>query len=95
LSQDLPAPKVVADELNDVVDPAGVQLLQTAAGRPVVLASPALEHAREHHILGQGVLEAVHQLRVFRGWEDEIEAVELAEAPRHFLRGDLEDAREE
>ena len=61
----------------------------------MVLASPALQHARVHHVLGQGVLEAVHQLRLFRGWEDEIEAVELPQAPGHLIRTDLEDAREE
>ena len=93
LVPDLSAPEVVGDELDDVVEPPGVQVLEATGGRRVMLASPALQHARVHHVLGQRVLEAVHQLGFLRAREDEVEAVELVETPGHPIRGNLEDAR--
>ena len=91
----LPAAEVVGDQLDDVADPPGVQLLEAVTGRRVVLTSPALQHARVHHVLGERVLEAVHQLGFLRAREDEVEGMQLPEVPGHLLRDDLEDARDQ
>ena len=68
-------------------------LVSAVTGRRVIRSPPALQHSRVHHVLGQRVLEAVHQLGFLRAREDEVEAVELVETPGHPIRGNLEDAR--
>ena len=91
----LPAPKVVGHELDDLVSMPGVHLLEAEPGRRVVLTSPALQHARVHDVLGQRVLEAVHQLGVLRTREDEVEGMQVPQVPGHLLGDDLEDARDQ
>ena len=88
-------PEVVREKLHHVIDPPGVELLEAAPGGRVVLASAALQHARIHHVLGQRVLEAVHQLGFLCARKDEVEAMELPEMPGDSIRDDLEDAREQ
>ena len=91
----LPAPKVVGDELDDLVSLPGVQLLETEPGRRVVSTSPALQHALIHDVLGQRVLEAVHQLGVLRAREDEVEGMQVPQVPGHLIGHGLEDARDQ
>jgi len=68
----LSAPEVVGDQLDDIVGPSRVELSRPspAAAWYVRRGAPA---RRLHHVLGQRVLEAVHQLGILSAREDEVE----------------------
>ena len=71
--------EMVAKQLHHFVNPARVDLLEPRSRGGVVLAPPPLEQPGVDHVLGQGVLEAVHRFGVSRVGEDEVEAMELAQ----------------
>ena len=90
----VPAAEVIGNQLDGVVDLPGVQLLEAEPGRRVVCSPPALQHGAVHHVLGQRVLEAVHQLGLLRAREDEVERMQVPQVSGHLVGSNLEDARD-
>ncbi len=72
---------MVGEKLDDVVDPVRVELLKTESGGGVEPPAAPREEARVDDVLGERVLEAVHELRIVCAREDEVNGMEVLQVP--------------
>ena len=82
--------EMVRDELDDLVEAVGIELLQPHPACRVEPPAAAFQHSVVRHLLRQRMLEGIQTLGTLGAQEDEVQVLQVPKATAHLIGGRLE-----